>query len=244
MCSLGTGPDCTRSVQSGPVPKLHIYRRKIMKTVYLIRHGQTPGNAEKRYSGGRTDESLCEEGIKVAREAKKTYDEIFAPYDGNFRICVSPLKRALETAGILFGENRDDFTKIDNLKEMDFGLFEGKTYEELNGTPEFQVWVDSGGKDPIPEAETYEGFAKRIFEGLKEAVGQSTEDETLAIVCHGGTIMAAMSVLTGKDKYDFMVNNLCGYRIELENKDGEIHLLSYTGIDYGDNPRPDYRRSP
>ena len=143
-----------------------------MKTVYMIRHGQTPGNAEKRYSGGRTDESLCEEGIKVAKEAKKTYDEIFAPYEGNFRICVSPLKRAVETAGILFGEDRDDFTKIDNLKEIDFGIFEGKTYDELNGTPEFQAWVDSGGKDPVPEAETFEDFAKRIYDYAKLGIDE------------------------------------------------------------------------
>ena len=108
------------------------------KKVYLIRHGKTLGNAEKRYVGRRTDEELSEEGIKDTNEMFGSISKLIA--DRVDRVCSSPMKRAVQTAEILFGDYVPE--TIDNLVEIDFGVFEGKNYEELNGDEIYQKWID------------------------------------------------------------------------------------------------------
>ena len=92
-------------------------------TVYLIRHGQTQGNLERRYIGS-TDQPLCPQG----REALEGRE--MPSVDGLY---VSPLLRCRQTAAILF-PNRG-MEVVEDLRECDFGAFEGRTYEELKTTP-------------------------------------------------------------------------------------------------------------
>ncbi len=193
------------------------------KSVYLIRHGQTKGNAEKRYIGRRTDEPLSEEGILAAEEAKKAWTTLLSKEA--FRVCASPLQRARMTAQILFEDA--GLSLIEDLAEMDFGIFEGKNYNELNGNEVYQNWIDTGGIKQIPEGEGLEGFQKRSYDGFCKALGDPKIEERVAVVCHGGTIMAVLSYLTGQAYYEFMTDNLGGYRLELEFEDEGIHLVSY-----------------
>ena len=92
-----------------------------MIRLYLIRHGQTPGNKLQRYIG-TTDEPLSTEGKEFLE--KLTYPMPEALY-------VSPLCRCVETAGILFPGK--SFHIIEELSECDFGEFENKNYKELSG---------------------------------------------------------------------------------------------------------------
>ena len=85
-----------------------------MLKIWLIRHGMTEGNRYQRYIGV-TDEPLCEEGRELLE--KFTYPKPQAVF-------VSPLKRCLETAAILFGDPKVRI--IDQLAECDFGEFENK----------------------------------------------------------------------------------------------------------------------
>ena len=59
----------------------------------LIRHGKTQGNLEHRYIGSQTDESLCPQGISELKEMH---------YPPVQRVFVSPMKRCLETAALLY----------------------------------------------------------------------------------------------------------------------------------------------
>ena len=91
-----------------------------MKKITLIRHGKTEGNLEKRYIG-ITDEVLCEEGRNeiLAKEYPKA-DIVFS----------SPLLRCIETAGLIYPNQKP--VVIDELKETNFGRFEGKNYKDLS----------------------------------------------------------------------------------------------------------------
>ena len=80
-----------------------------MLKIWLIRHGMTEGNRHQRYIGV-TDEPLCEEGRKLL--GKFTYPKPQAVF-------VSPLKRCLETAAILFDDPKVRI--IDQLAECNFG---------------------------------------------------------------------------------------------------------------------------
>ena len=101
--------------------------------IYLIRHGKTKGNLEERYIG-RTDEPLCEAG----RENLKKYQ-----YPQVEMVFTSPMKRCMQTAETIYPGQQ--YQCIEELRESDFGAFEGHTYKELSGDVRYQAWIDSGG---------------------------------------------------------------------------------------------------
>ena len=123
-------------------------------------------------------------------------------------------------------------TIITNLKEIDFGDFENKNYQELNGNIDYQSWIDSGGKSDYPGGEKLDVFIKRSMAGFDEIISHMGNKgiSKAAVVCHGGNIMAIMSCLTGKDYFDFKVKNGHGYKIDMEVKETEVDLISYNLI--------------
>ena len=178
---------------------------------YIIRHGITAGNKELNFNGCRTDEPLSAEG----RAAVKAIDASEGISDEAL-LFVSPMKRARETASIMFPGKEQ--TAIDDLREMDFGMFEGKNHHTLDGDPDYQAWLDSGGYSKIPGGESIMEFRERAGRGFREAVRQAAAQgaETLCIVAHGGTIMAVMNIVTGEDYFTFNAPNGAGYSIDLE----------------------------
>lgn len=170
----------------------------------LIRHGKTRGNLEKRYIGCRTDEPLCPEGIEQLRQGQ---------YPSADRVFVSPMRRCLETAEILYPGVPKEV--VSDLRECDFGAFEGKTYAELNGRADYQAWIDSGGRLPFPGGESLEGFSARCLAAFEE-VKKRAPQEDCALVVHGGTIMAVMAAWTGSEYFDFQADNGKGYILEAD----------------------------
>ena len=197
------------------------------KKVYLIRHGETIGNTEKRYIGLKTDEPLCEKGIADAKELRAHIPSSF--YRQINKVFSGPMIRARETAEILF----DDFDvkTIGEFTETDFGYFEGKNYADLNGDPIYQAWIDSNGEGPIPGAEKREDLIARSMDGLMEALGDMSADDSIAIVCHGGNIMGLLSHLTGENYYHFMTKNLECWLMDLETDGKGIAATAYDRVD-------------
>lgn len=190
-----------------------------MAELILIRHGKTAGNLLGRYIGSRTDESLCDEGREEL--AGKQLPEVE-------RLYVSPMKRCVETAEILWpGFDRKKMQKVTDLRECDFGDFENKNYKELSGNGDYQAWIDSNGTLPFPNGESMDAFKSRCLEAFARIVEgvSGAEQEWIAsgktgifragIVVHGGTIMAILEQY-GYPKaayFDYQVKNGCGYRL-------------------------------
>ena len=149
---------------------------------------------------------------------------------GRLSVVSGPQKRSRETAGILFPKM--DIVTVNELCEMDLGMFEGKTYEELKDVPEYVSWLESKGLMTIPGGEDRDEFIRRSMEGFKKAVALS-DDDGLVIVCHGGNIMAIMSTLTDLDYYDCQVPNLEGYVLNIDADDERITVDSYDRIACG-----------
>ena len=177
--------------------------------IYLIRHSMTKGNKEKRYIG-TTDESLCLEGIQLLEERNGMYPEVTY-------VDVSPMKRCVQTARFIYPDKPIEI--CEKLRECDFGDFENKNYLELNGNPDYQAWVDSGGTLPFPGGESREGFQERCREGfvriLREA--QAEKRRQIAVVAHGGTLMSVLSAFAVPEKpfYDWQVKNGRGFLLEV-----------------------------
>lgn len=167
--------------------------------IVFIRHGKTAGNMRGAYVG-RTDEPLCGEGRRdLETKEVPAVDAVF----------VSPMKRCVETAGILYPDQLP--VLVEELRECDFGLFEGRTWQELSGNPLYQAWIDSGGMAPFPEGESHEGFVQRCLEGFRKVYKSCAAKgyEKAAVVAHGGTIMAILDAWSDphKDYFDWQVKN-------------------------------------
>ena len=130
--------------------------------VWLLRHGRTAYNREQRYQGLR-DIPLSPEGEAELRQAD------FAPET----VWVSPLCRARRTAEILFPSARQ--VVVEDLREMDFGAFEGRNYAEMEHDPDYRAWVDSGCEGRCPGGESRTEFCDRVC-GAMEHLLEDTLD--------------------------------------------------------------------
>lgn len=175
--------------------------------ITLIRHGKTAGNLRGAYIG-KTDEPLCPEGKEalVALLQQKLY-----PTSEGMILLSSPLRRCLETAELLFPGV--SVQVVPDFRETDFGDFEGKSYQDLNGNDVYQKWIDSGGKDGFPGGETPQQFQQRCVRAFSEQIKSLPDNSYVVIVCHGGTIMAILDAFSDphRDFYDWQVKNGCGY---------------------------------
>ena len=178
----------------------------------LIRHGQTQGNLEHRYIGCRTNEPLCPEGI-ASLQGKS--------YPPAAKVFVSPMKRCLETAVLLYPDVPTEV--VEDFRECDFGDWENKNYAELNGREDYQAWIDSGGEMSFPGGESRAEFAARCVRAFDELLTRNLQEDC-AIIAHGGTIMAIMERYAHPcgAYYDFQVSNGCGFVL---NIDGSYHTL-------------------
>lgn len=176
--------------------------------IYLFRHGQTPGNAASRYLGV-TNEPLSELGIQTAQAAG--YDPTVT------EVLVTPLLRTQMTAAILFPNARQ--VVCPGLREMDFGVFEGRSAREMSDDPDFRWWVEQTRcMGPCPHGEARMVFQHRVCAAFRREVEKAMEAkaERLYLVVHGGTIMSIMSrfVRPETDYFDWRLGNCQGYRCE------------------------------
>jgi alpha-ribazole phosphatase len=155
-----------------------------MKTlkIHLIRHGATDANVHGMYIGCKTDLPLSPEGFDELRLLRDNNE-----YPKIQKLYSSPMLRARQTAALLFPDT--DITLIENMREYEFGAFEGKTAIELEGNPYFASWV--AGKISAPEGESNTEFIKRLCIGLNQIVLDMLEKgcESAAVIMHGGAIM-------------------------------------------------------
>ncbi len=151
--------------------------------LYLIRHGITQGNLNGQYIGS-TDLPLCEFGKKQLSDLK---EHMLYPTVG--RVYTSPLLRCTQSANILYPEMLPVI--IDDLRECDFGKFEGKTIQQLKDTADYQNWISSNMRISPPNGESQRAFLERIFTGLQEILTDMMHNRIseAALVCHGGVLL-------------------------------------------------------
>lgn len=176
--------------------------------IILIRHGRTEAN-EKRLYCGCTDLPLSENGrselIKLRANGPICATE-------GLRIITSGMRRTDETLRLLF--DRSPETVLAELREMNFGRFEMRSWEELKDDPDYTAWImDQTGSVTAGGGESGNAFHERIFRSLDSL----TED--CLIVTHGGVITSIMGRLfpeENKGFYDWQPPCGGGYRIDTD----------------------------
>lgn len=195
--------------------------------VYFIRHGATKGNLEHRYVG-RTDEGILDSewnGLRKTGEELGQMDYVF----------VSPYIRCIQSAKALFGQTEAELEVIEDFREMDFGAFEYKNYQELSGNPDYQRFIDSGGTIAFPEGEAPDVFRERCQRAYAQCMEEVQRQnwEKVAFVVHGGTIMAILEAygLPKQQYFDYQVRNGEGFAGEVIDE----KYVQYGKIQKGEN---------
>jgi broad specificity phosphatase PhoE len=197
----------------------------MLTTLYLIRHGETEGSEEKRYKG-TIDVPLSERGIRQMEEvsafiAEKLnqsmmQDTGYRMQDKNNHasgirnheslsvapkldaVYCSDLSRAVRGAEVIAEPFRLSPVKIKELRERNFGVWEGMSFDEIKEKyPEdFRAWV----KNPLRFSPTGGENTLEVKERCMSAIDRIVSDHNardIAIVAHGGVNRIILCQLLG-----------------------------------------------
>ena len=177
----------------------------------LARHAETEANKNGIFCGW-TDYPLTTRGQRQAHrlgyEHKKNYniDEMYS----------SPLESEMTTSRAVSKSIEREIIRTESLKEVNFGLFEGKTGKEIetNHGHHWKTWNDDYVNYRIPEGENLIDLLSRIKPLIEDL---RTTDKTCLLVAHAAVIQVAITYLLDIDvrrMWNFQVKN-CSY-VEFE----------------------------
>ena len=146
--------------------------------IYLTRHGQTQANAENKFQGW-IDTPLTENGIKAAEDLR----DFIKGKKVDFIAC-STLLRAKTTAEILKGDNTWPIYYYDELRELNFGDWEGKTLPSLQHTKQYHNFFNKPSEFKVPNAEDFWELRGRVINKIEELYSEYP-NKTVFIVAHG-----------------------------------------------------------
>lgn len=157
----------------------------MIDTLILIRHGETVHNVDG-IAQGWNDSALSPRGEQqVAALARRVAAmEVDAIYS-------STLNRALSTARAIASLTGHDITTLDDLREMNYGGWEGRSFLDVRKNDEetYLRWIDDGDA-PCPDGESHNDVRRRIESAVAEMSGRR-----VVAVSHGTAIRIAATAL-------------------------------------------------
>ena len=189
-----------------------------MTTIYLIRHAQSVGNIEKRLAG-RIDYALTDEGYNQVNKLTERLKDI------HFDVAYSsPKIRAVGTIKQLAELNYLSINIDDKLSEMDFGIYDGFKWDEVN---EIDPSISNRRKEineieGIPEQETTQEVKNRMYNKILKIANENM-GKTILIASHGIAIEAFLKQVTGET---FLQN-----KEENSQKNTSINIIQYDEKD-------------
>ncbi|MDR3539774.1 MAG: histidine phosphatase family protein [Desulfosporosinus sp.] len=157
----------------------------MIKTLYLIRHGEAEHLVGERLTGGWTDSGLTEKGRNQAHETGKRITNLLGRAE--VELYCSDLSRAKESAEIIGSYIDKNPMAIKALREQNNGDAANLSAEEAS---KISFPISEPVMDWIhyPNAESWRSFNNRVFKFMDSIEHES--NETVMIVSHRRTIMA------------------------------------------------------
>ena len=164
--------------------------------IYLVRHGQTEFNRERRIQG-HVDSPLTELGVRQARAVGRLLADLIRDPAG-WRVVSSPLGRAHATARIVAARLGGLPVELDDrLKEMSWGPHDGRLRSELEAEhPE--TFARTGWAFDASAGETYEQVAQRVGDWLASLPPEP--ERRIVAVSHGISGRVLRGLYTGLDR--------------------------------------------
>ncbi|MGL4449675.1 MAG: histidine phosphatase family protein [Sarcina sp.] len=156
-----------------------------MKIIF-VRHTQSEAN-HKRIYAGRIDYDLTELGevqaIEISNSVEILYDT--KEFSKDTKIYTSPLIRCKKLAEKIAKNKGFEVVDVETLIEYNFGVFEGKSTEEIKDKIEYKKWSDDYINYKIPKGESLIECNERIINFLDEIC---KKDEDAIVITHEGVI--------------------------------------------------------
>ena len=162
-------------------------------TIYLVRHGESESN-KQRLVGGHVDTELTEQGKEQARKTRDALSHI--KFDEAYS---SDLKRAVDTAGIIYGKPVPEEHRLYGLRERSFGSFEGEpehVLEEGNAQRHEMPHDEGWTFKHIHDMENDHELTARCLPVLAK-IAEENPGKTILIASHGGVIRSTVMKLAG-----------------------------------------------
>ena len=161
-----------------------------MTIFHLLRHGEH--NVQGKICAGRMPGVvLSERGRAEAEGAARRLASLDVA-----AIYASPLERTRQTAEIVGSHLSLPVTILDDLAELDFGEWTGKTFDEVRKDPRWPEWASHRSLSCIPGGETMRAVQRRVVEAIMEMRAQHPND-SVVVVSHGDVIRAALVFALG-----------------------------------------------
>ena len=194
-----------------------------MTKIYLVRHGETDWNRERRVLGWSST-PLNDKGVVQA----KALADILAHFNIN-KIYTSPLPRALQTAQILGSSLNLNPIEERRFIEANIGSWEGRFWKELEDDPIRQQYYTRPETARPPNGETSKEVQKRAAAGIS-SICHRQPDESLLVVTHADLIRCILCHLLGIDLKivrRFWINHASLSYLS-QDKDGAVlHFLNF-----------------
>jgi alpha-ribazole phosphatase len=177
--------------------------------IYLIRHGEIDKLSPRRFLG-QTDLPLNDNGIRQVKSLHEQLRNISFSH-----VFSSPLQRAVQTATLVSGVSPESVHRIEDLKEINLGAWEGLSVDEVR--TRFPGAYEQRGQDLEffrPEkGESFADLADRCYPALLSLAEQYTGP--LLVVAHAGVNRVLLSLLQQKplQKLFDIPQDYCGVNI-------------------------------
>lgn len=167
-----------------------------MLQVYLVRHGETQWNAERRIQG-QSDSPLTEKGVQQAWQVAERARTL-----GITHVITSDLGRTQQTARIIADACGCDVMLEPRLRELDMGVLEKRHIDTLTETEEgWRRTLVNGTEDGrIPEGESMQELSVRMHATLAECLKLPAGSRPL-LVSHGIALGCLVSTILGLPAY-------------------------------------------
>lgn len=178
------------------------------REIILIRHGTTAWNLEKRYLG-HTDIGLLPEAKQELSSLREQCSDITFE-----ALYCSDLLRCQQTLAHIASPQTGQAKLDPRLREIDFGQWEGLTYDQLKDNPQYRDWIDAPQEVTPPNGEPWKAFAERIDLFMEECLmsfspilhSRSLNAPKVAVITHGGVIRYMVSrLIPNQDFWDTQV---------------------------------------
>ena len=169
--------------------------------IYLIRHGETEGAETKRYKG-HINVPLSEKGIRqmervaeyLSAEVRKRGSAEVTSELPDFRaselsaIYTSDLSRAVKSAELIAEPHGLKPVIMPELRERNFGIWEGMTFDEIKGKypEEFVAWTGNPLKFSPMQGESTIEVRDRAVRALEKILNQNTDNPSIPPLIKGG----------------------------------------------------------
>lgn len=195
--------------------------------LYLVRHGQTDWNVQKR-AQGHTDRPLDDTGLLQAKRVGKAFLDL--PVE---RILTSDLKRAHETAVEISHRTKVPLEVMPSLRERGFGQWEGQNFAEIAIRFGFEADFRGVTRNEVtpPGGESFVEVWDRLVAVVADV---KSRNENTAIVAHGGTCSLLMAMFLDGDvslSNAFRFSNASINELE-PRPDGGLRLIRYNDISH------------